>query len=239
MKVLLTRPEGRNQDMMEQLDKLNMAYLVAPLLHVSATNHPIPLKQISSATGLIFISTNAVEYAANLLNGTFPKNLAYFAVGDATKAALAAYHISAITAPESAQDSEGLISLSELNNIKNQSFIIIRGVGGRESIAETLISRGASITYWEVYQRSIPNRCSAADVTKWNAFGIDTIIVTSGEILSNLINLVPKELFAWLGSCHIIVPSHRVKLQAQAFGLSHVTNANGANTKAILASFNK
>jgi uroporphyrinogen-III synthase len=233
MKVLLTRPDGRNQDMIEQLERRQVAHLVTPLLGIEATQSPIP-KQFFSTDNFIFISTNAVTYAADKLQQHFPKQARYFAVGQATADALSKQGLSIFSAPESNQDSEGLLSLHQLQDVDKESFIIVRGAGGRETLAEQLSLRGAQVDYWEVYQRTLPHYDNQAICHQWQTFGIDTIVVTSGEILANLIALMPKELFAWLRSCHIIVPSNRVELQANAYGLSRITNANGANTQAIL-----
>ncbi|MBB1363834.1 uroporphyrinogen-III synthase [Shewanella sp. SR44-4] len=236
MKVLLTRPQGRNQAMEEQLSQRDVAYLVTPLLSVVETTEQLDPTHLNNTDNLLFISTNSVDFAAQKLQQQFPTHCRYFAVGQATADSLAQYNINAFTSPEHSQDSEGLLSLAQLQDVDKQSFIIVRGLGGRETLAEQLRLRGANVNYWQVYQRAIPKLDGKAITQQWESFGIDTIVVTSGEILSNLVELVPKELFAWLRACHIIVPSNRVELQAKAMGLSHITNANGANTQAILAS---
>lgn len=236
MKVLLTRPQGRNQAMEQQLSQRDVAYLVTPLLAVVATTDPLDRNSLNNIDNLLFISTNAVEFAAQKLQRQFPTHCRYFAVGQATADSLAQYHIHALASPETSQDSEGLLSLPQLQDVDKQTFMIVRGVGGRETLAEQLTERGARVNYWQVYQRTAPKLQGHTLVQHWKTFGIDTIVVTSGEILSNLVDLVPKESFAWLRACHIIVPSNRVELQAKAIGLSHITNANGANTQAILTS---
>jgi uroporphyrinogen-III synthase len=236
MKVLLTRPLGRNQAMEEQLSHRDVAYLVTPLLAVIDTNESITNAVLDQTDNLLFISTNAVDFAAKKLHNNFPSCCRYFAVGQATADSLAQYNIHAVSSPEDSQDSEGLLSLPQLQHVEKQSFIIVRGLGGRETLAEQLQLRGANVNYWQVYQRALPKLDGKEITQHWKSFGIDTIVITSGEILSNLIELVPKELFAWLRACHIIVPSNRVELQAKAMGLSHITNANGANTQAILTS---
>lgn len=241
MKVLLTRPEGRNQSMVDALNERGIAHWVTPLLCVEATppiamNTPHPL---AHADMIICISANAVTFADNALTTTNPPHKAwppaqYFAVGHATWDALNQLGISALEAPDDCQQTEGLLTLAPLQEIKGQQITIIRGVGGREALAEQLAARGAHLRYWEVYQRACPPLDGQQLALQWQAFGIDTIVVTSGEVLDNLINLVPKELFAWLRSCHIIVPSNRVEAQAHAFGITQVTNANAANSKAVL-----
>ena len=233
MKVLLSRPEGRNQVMADKLKMKGVDYMITPLLSVIATQDSINPHRLTQADSLIFISTNAVKFAAITLNNQFP-NCRYYAVGQATADALAQYDITAEVAPENSQDSEGLLSLTTLHNVAKQHIVIVRGIGGRETIEQELTLRQAHVSYWEVYQRAIPNLDTVTVCNQWQLFGIDTIIVTSGEVLENLIKLVPKELFAWLLSCHIIVPSNRVEQRAKIAGFNHVTNANGANTQAIL-----
>ncbi|MCL1091550.1 uroporphyrinogen-III synthase [Shewanella profunda] len=241
MKVLLTRPEGRNQSMVDALNERGIAHYVTPLLGVEPTIHittadPHPLADTDI---IICISANAVIFADKALSKTdsqivtWPK-AQYFAVGHATWEALDQLGIFAVEAPDDCQQTEGLLTLASLQNIPAKQITIIRGVGGREALAEQLTARGANVRYWEVYQRVCPPLDGHSITQQWQDFGIDTIVVTSGEVLNNLINLVPKELFAWLRSCHIIVPSNRVEAQAHAFGINQVTNANAANSKAVL-----
>ncbi|MGL4447746.1 uroporphyrinogen-III synthase [Shewanella sp.] len=241
MKVLLTRPEGRNQSMVDALHERGIANWVTPLLSVQATpaldtHTPHPL---DAADMIICISANAVSFAAKALNASDSSLTAwptaqYFAVGHATWEALQQFSISALEAPDDCQQTEGLLTLAPLQQIQGKKITIIRGVGGRETLAQQLTARGAHLRYWEVYQRGCPRLDGRLTVQQWQDFGVDTIVITSGEILHNLIHLVPKELFAWLRSCHIIVPSNRVAAQAHAFGLTQVTNANAANSNAVL-----
>ncbi|WP_445945321.1 uroporphyrinogen-III synthase [Shewanella sp.] len=233
MKVLLTRPQGRNQQMSDALDKLSVDHLLCPLIDITPSNTP-PHASFFSADKLIFISANAVQCAAHYLHNIFPQDCDYFAVGEATQMALAEYQISSQCAPSSQQDSEGLLSLLSLQDVKRQTITIVRGEGGRETLAQILSERGANINYWQVYQRGLPTLNTKRACQQWQEFGIDTIVLTSGEALDNLMELVPKELFAWLHSCHIIVPSLRVQEHACSQGFHRVTNANGANTQTVL-----
>ncbi|WP_394130146.1 uroporphyrinogen-III synthase [Shewanella maritima] len=235
MRVLLTRPEGRNQAMSEQLQLRSIAHLITPMIEVISSNQPVDSHLLQQAEILIFVSTNAVEFAAKQLTNGFPQHCHYFAVGNATADLLESFGLAVTRAPSSSQDSEGLLSLTELQQVNQQNVLIVRGNGGRETIAEQLRLRGAHVSYWETYTRQRPQELDNHTCQQWVDFNIDTIVVTSGEILSNLVNLLPKELFAWFRSCHIIVPSTRVELQALELGLINVSNAQGANTQAILA----
>jgi uroporphyrinogen-III synthase len=165
MKVLLTRPEGRNQSMVDALNERGIAHWVTPLLGVEATPpitcapHPLAHADI-----IICISANAVTFAATFADSaltTHPLSKVwpqaqYFAVGHATWEALNLLGIAALEAPEDCQQTEGLLSLASLQDIQAKQIVIIRGVGGRETLAEQLAQRGAKVCYWEVYQRVCP-----------------------------------------------------------------------------------
>lgn len=236
MNILLTRPEGRNQSMIEILKQHGISYIVTPLLEVIATDKTQDKEAIAhfnSADIVIFISTNAVLFSSQAVTLNKHTSTQFYAVGDATYQALQALGITAFKAPSDCQKTEGLLTLSELQNLSNKKIVIVRGVGGRETLAETLTLRGGKVDYWETYQRVCPTIDKRIPY-QWRDAKIDTIIITSGEILHTLNTLVPKELFAWLHACHIIVPSSRVKEQALAYGLNKVTNAKAANCKAML-----
>ncbi|ABZ78458.1 Uroporphyrinogen III synthase HEM4 [Shewanella halifaxensis HAW-EB4] len=238
MKVLLTRPEGRNQLMAEALTKRNVSYFITPLLNVQPTSN-LDAQQIDmtlkQADIIIFISTNAVSFASKAINNQWPTSAHYLAVGDATHAALSDIGLDAEKAPEDCQQTEGLLTLPTLTQVNGKNILIVRGQGGREDLATELTKRQARLNYWEVYKRGCPALDAACLCQQWQSFGIDTIIITSGEILDNLVKTVPKELFAWLQTCHIIVPSSRVYEKAKAYGLVQISNATAANTNAMLA----
>lgn len=238
MKVLLTRPQGRNEQMAVALKRYHIPYMITPLINIipaaqSVNNQPHPLTHTDD---VIFISTNAVKFANRLFTQSWPKHLRYFAVGKATQDALLAIGIHAIIPDNNApHTTEGLLALPELTSPTNRKVLIVRGVGGRETLATTLKQRQAEVTYWEVYQRALADLDAKQITNQWKIAKIDTIIVTSGEILDNLMTLVPKALFSWLNTCHIIVPSTRVEHLAIEYGLKHVTNAKAANQNAMIS----
>lgn len=237
MKVLLTRPRGQNQLMVEALNAKGVSHIVTPLLQLEATpaalqSHGIALFQ--HADIIIFISTNAVQYASQVIKTSWPSEVQFYAIGEATLNALSLWGVSALQAPQDCQQTEGLLTLPQLQSLSKKKVVIVRGSGGREALANELTLRGADVSYWEVYRRTCPTLTSASNAQAWQQAKIDTIVITSGEILDNLIKLVPKELFSWLHSCHIIVPSSRVQKLAVGNGFKHITNAKAANCKAVL-----
>ncbi|MGI2260300.1 uroporphyrinogen-III synthase [Shewanella sp. GXUN23E] len=235
MKVLLTRPEGRNQTLSAALSERGIAHLIYPLMGVEATPPSLPQATVLAADIIIFVSTNAVHFGSKALGQPWPANASYFAVGKATWDSFANAGITGARASDDNQQTEGLLALPALNQVAGKRVVIVRGNGGRELLGQTLMERGAQVDFWEVYQRTGPQAADPELCRQWQAFGIDTILITSPEMLDSLITLVPKELFPWLSACHIIVPSSRAEAQAIARGLTQVTNAGAAHAEAMLA----
>jgi uroporphyrinogen-III synthase len=103
-----------------------------------------------------------------------------------------------------------------MQNIVDKQFLIVRGTGGRELLANTLMTRGAKISYLEVYQRQIP---SLADVEIDQAKQADAIIVTSNTGLDNLCQLVAVES---IKDKSLIVVSDRIRQHAVELGFQHI-----------------
>ena len=110
---------------------------------------------------LVFVSTNAVQYAFPLLPDQLPLDIGVAAIGQATANALDAVGLPATLVPER-MDSEGLLALPELADLRGRHVIVLRGNGGRELLADTLVERGATLQQVEVYRRRLPARAGAA-----------------------------------------------------------------------------
>ncbi|MBE8168487.1 MAG: uroporphyrinogen-III synthase [Shewanella sp.] len=236
MHILLTRAKDSNQIMSDALTQRGIAHSITPLLEVQTNFVNKKQKQaLNEADIVIFISVNAVIYAYN--SGLVPANttIQYFAVGNATHHELTKLGVDSKVATMGQHHSEGLLGLDGLKSVINRRITIIRGCGGRELLAEVLRERGALVEYCEVYQRNMPSYAKQQVCQVWQDAKVSTILITSGEILSNLIKLVPKESFAWLNSCFIVVPSERVADMAKRAGLSNVVNAGSASSEKMLA----
>lgn len=251
MKVLLTRPDGQNQELADALTQKGIDFVISPLLVIKPISPIHQNNHISESDMIIFVSANAVNYANALLNHQWPKNVDYFAIGHATWKACKKIGITAKQSPEHNQQSEGLLSLAQLQSINHKKIVIVRGIGGRELLKQTLQQKGAEVHYWEVYQRQAPPINVLQCVQHWQQANIDTIFITSSAILDNLVtpflekntnisnnSALANKLFSWLQACHIIVSSERAQDKANNLGFSNTSNANGANTQAMLAALN-
>jgi len=115
MKVLLTRPEGRNHAMEQALAERGIPFMVTPLLAVEAMeDKSISPTEVQDADIIVFVSTNAVHFGTQALNASWPSHIQYFAVGEATFEAFAHYGIQGHKAPDDNQQTEGLLTLPGL-----------------------------------------------------------------------------------------------------------------------------
>ena len=92
---------------------------------------------------------------------TFPPSLTAVAVGQGTRNALGHFGIDNVIVPSARFDSEALLELRELREVTGKRFVIFRGDSGRELLGETLLKRGATVTYVECYRRVKPEADTA------------------------------------------------------------------------------
>lgn len=193
MRIIITRPEPFASQLAEKLKLAGFVDVVClPCVEIEPTTPP--LSQAVEGRGgadegiLIFISRNAVIYGHQLIN-----NEAVAAIGLGTKNELERYHQSVDIFPKQPPfNSEALLELSDLLNVKNKKITIIQGGEGRSLLSDTLKSRGAIITSVDVYTRKQPSYTETILQTTFNDIGNSIAICTSEELLQNLYTLGQK-----------------------------------------------
>lgn len=220
--IAVTRPP-------EQATKLNAAITQAggsvisfPLLDIaslpdlSAFHAAItPLDQFDWA---IFISSNAVQYGMPLLRQAgLPSTLKFAAIGPTTASALQAFGVTEVLIPDGRFDSESLLALAELQQMHGQRVLIVRGVGGREVLADTLKQRGAELVFGECYRRVNPQTNAQLLQQAHDSGRLQGIVVTSTEALRFLLALAGETY--WLKATPLFVNHARIAEQARESGL--------------------
>lgn len=135
---------------------------------------------------------------------------------------------------QAGETSETLIELPDLQSILGKKSLLLRGNGGRELLATTLKSRGSHIDYCECYQRQPIKYDRQAFQLQWRQANIKTIIVTSGEMLHLLFNLITDDVKPWFFSRHLIIVSERLASTAYQLGWQSVKVAKSANNDALI-----
>lgn len=242
-KVLLTRPAPQQQGLRKAIEAAGGTVLSLPLLQIGPNNDPQAALAARSAVQdldhfqmLIFISTNAVEFGAELINDfwpQFPVDLDVIAIGATTAQNASTLLQCPVIRPEQGSDSEAVLALPQLQDVKDKRIAIFRGQGGRELLANTLRERGARVDYVEVYLREV-TPVSAADLADRLFSGsCSAITVHSRETLDRLITLGADNIDR-VTLIPLVVPSQRVAERAGQAGFADVVTANGADDESML-----
>lgn len=208
--LLNTRPENQNHALTQAIQAQGGKVIECPMLQIEA----IPFDYTASSTYAIFISANAVKYFFQTQKNHFTQ---VFAVGHQTAYELTKHGIKAIT-PEIA-DSEHLLQLPELQEIQNISIMIIKGIGGRNLLHDTLTHRGARVINLNVYQRLSPKITPSELKHLWKNNPINTILWTSQQSITQMLSLLDEEGKQWLSQQKIWVISERLSDIAQSYGI--------------------
>lgn len=174
---------------------------------------------------IVFISPSAVEQALPLFAARHPDWAAgcrIAAVGQGSRAELLRQGLAQVIAPSRAAGAAGLLELPELAEALPRKVLIVRGVGGREELAEGLRARGAQVEYAECYRRVRPAADASPLLEHWRQGGIGAVTVTSIEILDNLMALLGAAGVELLRRTPMFVHHPRIAEAARARGIGTV-----------------
>jgi len=218
--IVVTRPAQQNSMMCQQLEKLGATAIAFPCIEIQANpsvNKSELKQQLSRCQITIFISSNAVNQMFLLLpdfNELVDNDCQICAVGSATADTLHQHGVKHVLSPEHNADSEALLTLQALQQIDKKLILIIKGMGGRELLYESLSSRGATVHNAEIYQRCLPKLADITPLTN----KIDLILFTSSETVNNFLTLSPDSLQQSLLSCQTVVGHPRIAEKVTTLG---------------------
>lgn len=232
--VLVTRPAHQAEGLCQLIEAAGGRPLRFPALAIQPTERPDAARALFAQPWdwLLFISANAVEQTRDLL-GQLPDGPRLAAVGQATADALAAAGRPADLMPDTRFDSEALLASPAMQQVKGLRILIVRGVGGRALLVETLRERGAQVALAEVYRRECPRVNAAPLIARWTQ-EVGAVLVTSGELLDNLIELLGAAGREPLLATPLVVVSPRMAEQARQLGFSKIGVAERAQDPALV-----
>lgn len=220
--IVITRPVDQAQSLAKAILAAGGQPIFFPLIEIvglpdlSAFQRCItPLSQFD---WVLFISSNAVQYAMpRLLQQGIPPSLRFAAIGPVTAQALQAHGVAEVLTPNGRFDSEALLALPAFQAMHGQRVCIVRGVGGRELLGDSLQQRGATVVFAECYRRVCPQD-NANPLAQAAAHSpLSAMVITSTEALQSLIQLQAKA--PWLADIPLCVNHARIAEQAQSAGL--------------------
>jgi len=213
--VLVTRPRLQASKLIDAISAHGGSAIEFPVIEI------VPRDQhaVAAATDdlrdpdiAIFVSSNAIHHGLN-----YSGSARTAVVGPATAAALESAGRSVDISSADGYDSEHLLAQPELQDVGGKHVRIIRGVGGRELLADTLRARGAIVDYLEVYERMTPEypaKQLAELEQQWRAGAVNIVTVMSVESLANLVSLLPEWCVSELGNTPLVTPASRVIQEA-------------------------
>ena len=231
--VLVTRPAHQAAALAQAIRAAGGEAFVFPALAIEAVptdELAVSLAQLRDADIVIFISPNAAQFgmAAIHAEGGLPQAIEVYAVGPGTARALQERGVSGVITPDG-QDSEALLALPQLADAAGKCVVIVRGVGGRAMLADTLAARGAQVNFLECYRRVRPQADAAPLLARWLAGGIDAVTITSAETLHNLATLLGEAGLPLLLNTPLFVPHEKIAESARRFGIAHVIATPGGD----------
>ena len=189
----------------------------------------------------VFVSRNAVtHFAAQLRHNQACKvNAKLVAVGDATAQAIGEQAWPNLQPVPDSFDSEGMLSMPVFAQPKGLRVGVVRGDGGRELLAQTLVQQGAEVRFYEVYQRQPLPFCDQA----WLLFkraDCPVLLFTSASSLQAFWSQLPANEQAWCQQQILIVFSSRIEQAARELGFcAQIIQTQTSSDDAVLQALNQ
>ncbi len=241
-RLLLTRPEEDCAALAQYLAAQGVASVSLPLLAIEPEPLDAPrrglLAALAGCQAIIVVSKPAARLLLERLAEACvqPPRTGWFSVGEATAGVLQAAGLE-VTFPAQGDDSEALLANPALRQAvatPGARVLIVRGVGGRELLAERLGEQGASVDYLELYRRRLPQYPAGTLMQRIEAEHLNGLVVSSGQGLEHLRQMAGDD-WPRVARLTLFVPSPRVAEQARAAGAQQVVDCRGASAAALLA----
>ena len=249
--IAITRPIDQAKKLSALIAEAGGTPILFPLIEITPladySQFEAVISDIKDYDWAIFISSNAVQNGMPRLvktgitkEGTFG-SLKFAAIGPVTAAELQSFGVKDVLTPLSHVqdgdeskvrfDSESLLALPEMTNVFSKKILIVRGVGGRDILAETLKARGAQVTFAECYRRINPQTNCDLLARLWADKKLHGIVVTSSEAIRHLLDLAVDS--EWLRNLTLFVNHARIAELPLQLGLKVVV-ADALGDEAML-----
>jgi len=244
--LLFTRPQGQGEDLVQALGAAGWHCVRQPLLQIMPIqpDQPQAFQAIKSSIMnldlydvVISVSSNASTQAVQWIDQYWPQmpvGIKWLAVGPSS--ALPFNELGIQMGIPAGNHSEGLLELAELQQLAGKKVLILRGMGGREHLANTLKERGAKVDYCELYERQAISFKPGQLATLLRERQIHYALITSGEMAEQLAQQLQDD--SSLLKLQLIVPSMRIQDIATSLGFSQVVVCGHIQAQTLLACLN-
>ncbi|ALD15512.1 hypothetical protein IX46_03060 [Buchnera aphidicola (Aphis glycines)] len=235
------RPSPEGEKLVNILNKIGILSWHFSLFNFSPSSSLISISkkkhELYTADIMIIFSKRSVYYTNLYLNKNnlnWPLNPDYYAIGKGTAIFLEKYIEKKILFPNDEESSEALLDLLYEKNISKAKIILLKGENGRKLVEKKLLKNHFNISIIECYKKSFKTIDSLL-IEKWRSYKINTLIITSGDILNKLndtIDCFNKN--EWLFRCKIFVVGSRLGNIARKIGWKDIVISNYANNENLL-----
>ncbi|MHB8914822.1 MAG: uroporphyrinogen-III synthase [Thiobacillus sp.] len=237
--IVVTRPTAQAQILAQGIREAGGEALVFSAIEIEPVADDVLvtcIDHLDTFDAAIFISPNAARHglAAVQTQREWPASLKIFAIGPGTARELAQHGMNKVIQADGA-DSEALLDMPQLHQVTHQRWLIFRGVGGRELLADTLTSRGAHVTYAECYRRVRPARDAQPLLQRWRVGQIHAVTIHSTETLHNFAHMLGEAGLPLLRATPVFAPHEKIAQAARACGIQQVTITAGGNAGLLAA----
>ena len=235
--VAITRPTNQAKKLTQLIEAAGGNVIPFPLIEITALDDVTQFEQIITDINdydwMLFISSNAVQNSMpRLIKQGIPKHLKFAAIGPTTAETLKDFGIDEVLIPKDRFDSESLLSLPAMQDMQGKRVMLVRGIGGRDVLANTLTQRGAQVTFAECYQRINPQTSCDVLAQAFAKQQLQRIVVTSSEAMRYLLTMAGDT--EWLKQVTLCVNHSRVAEEPLKMGLT-VKVAHASGDDAMLA----
>lgn len=242
-RILVTRPRHQADHLCQLISNIGGKSVLFPTIKIQPVTNSEKLSNyfahINEYHFVIFVSRNAVKVVFDhYLQSDLSDQIRLLAIGSGTAAVLARMKMTNVLHAGVQADSESLLQLPELQSdfIRNKKILIVRGIGGRELLADNLKTRGAIVDYAEVYKRCLPEYEIQECHEIWQNNAPDVVIISSNEGLENLLKLTPEADQEKLFKTPLVVMSARNQDLAKELGfVSDINIAKSKNDEGLLS----
>ncbi|PPI87666.1 uroporphyrinogen-III synthase [Candidatus Pantoea edessiphila] len=244
MTILITRPEPANKDLILRLETSGKKAYSLPLIEFIPGKDlailPYFLTNMLYSRDLVFIlSQQAVYFAQSALQRIdmlWPINLNYYAIGYKTALSFKKVSKLNINYPIVQETSEELIKLLILQNVhNNKRAVICSGYPSRGFLKQELSNLDIKVFFIECYKSIKKKYDGFAEGKRLRKLGINTLVVTSSNMLKQLFYLFPEiDREEWLLKCKLLVFSERILNMAKTLGWKEIYVTEKCNNEHIL-----
>lgn len=235
--IVITRPAGTGSAFARQVRARGGVPLLLPGLALRAfEDEALARAQLREALRadalLLFTSPAAARFAAAL--APLRTRATVLAVGQGTAAALRRHGL-LVQAPSRRQDSEGLLDLPALRDVRGRGVALVGAAGGRGLLQQRLVDGGARLREVHVYRRTAPRLDRRHVDALMRLPASARVLLSSAQALANLHDGLPAPAWARLCKAIAVASSERLEEAARAAGFARIRRAASAMGADLLA----